>query len=107
MIFKEITALDLKKKIDMNDDVVIIDIRESAELDICKIHKTIHIPMLDIPKRINQFQKNQELIIQCRSGVRSAQICKFLIKNGFCNVSNLKGGILDWIKTIDSSLSSY
>ena len=107
MELKEITVLDLKKKMDSNDDFFIIDIREFSEVNICKIEGAIHNPMADIPNQINQFKKNQQLVIQCRSGVRSYNVCKFLIQNGFSNVSNLKGGILDWITVIDPSLSSY
>ena len=58
---------------------------------------------MEIPNKINEFNKNDELIIQCKSGARSTQICEFLIHQGFTNVKNLKGGILDWIRLIDPS----
>ena len=103
----EIDVLALKKKIDANEACKIIDIREPAELAICKINNTIHIPMMDIPKRLNQFNKNDELIIQCKSGARSTRVCEFLIHQGFNNVKNLKGGILDWIRIIDPTQQTY
>ena len=66
MKINEINVLELKKKIDSNENLTIIDIRESSELDICKIEKTVHIPMMEIPNQINKFMKTQELIILCK-----------------------------------------
>jgi len=106
-IIKEIDALELKNKLDNDINLTIIDIRESSELAICKIKGTIHIPMMNIPNKIDDFNKNEELIIQCRSGVRSARVCEFLTQAGFTNVKNLKGGILDWIRLIDPSQPTY
>ncbi len=103
----EIDVVTLKNKIDANEKFKIIDIRESEEVSICKINNTIHIPMMEIPKRFNEFDKNDELIIQCKSGARSARVCEFLIHQGFSNVKNLKGGILDWIHLIDSTQQTY
>ena len=104
---KEIDVFELKQKLDLNQDLTIIDIREFSELDICKIKGTLHIPMMDIPQKMHQFDKNAELVVQCRSGSRSARVCEFLTHQGFNNVKNLKGGILDWIEFIDPSLESY
>tara|TARA_B100001250_G_C19676930_1_gene734063 strand:+ start:63 stop:383 length:321 start_codon:yes stop_codon:yes gene_type:complete len=106
-MIKELDVFKLKQKLDSNQNLTIIDIRESSELDICKIKDTLHIPMMDIPQKMHQFDKEEELIIQCRSGSRSARVCEFLTHQGFSNVKNLKGGILDWIEFIDPSLESY
>ena len=103
----EIDVITLKNKIDTNEKCKIIDVRESVEVSICKINNTIHIPMMDIPNKINEFDKQEELIIQCKSGARSARVCEFLINQGFSNVKNLKGGILDWIRLIDPSQQTY
>ena len=103
----EIDVLELKKKIDLNENITIIDIRELSELAICKIEGTVHIPMMEIPQKINQFDKNEELIIQCKSGARSARVCEFLMTQGFTQAKNLKGGILDWIQFIDPSQAIY
>ena len=106
-IIQEIDVLELKKKLDGDSDLTLIDIRESSELAICKIKESIHIPMMDIPNKMNSLNKNKELIIQCRSGVRSTRVCEFLVQSGFQNVRNLKGGILDWVRLIDPSQPTY
>ena len=103
----EIDVVELKNKIDLNSNIKIIDIREPNELAICKIEGSIHIPMMEIPNKINELNKEQELIIQCRSGERSARVCEFLMHQGFTNTKNLKGGILEWINIIDPSLTAY
>jgi len=103
----EIDVVELKNKIDLNSNIQIIDVREPVELAICKIQDTMHIPMKEIPSQINKFNKNDELVILCRSGVRSAHVCEFLINNGFKNVKNLKGGILEWGRLIDPSQPQY
>ena len=106
-IIEEIDVFELKKKLDANSDLTIIDIRESSELAICKIKESIHIPMMDMPNKMKNLDKNEEFIIQCRSGARSARVCEYLMQSGFKNVKNLKGGILDWIRLINPSQSTY
>ena len=63
--------------------------------------------MMEIPNQLDQLNKEDELIILCRSGKRSARICYFLINQGFKNVKNLTGGILEWIKSVDPAMQSY
>ena len=106
-MIQEIDVLELKNKLDTNLKLTIIDVRELTELAICKIKGSVHIPMIDIPNKMNDLHKNEELIIQCRSGVRSARVCEFLMHSRFQNVQILKGGILDWIRLIDPSQPTY
>ena len=106
-IINEIDALEVKKRFDSNENLNIIDVRELDELKICKIDATTHIPMMEIPNQIDQLDKESELIILCRSGVRSHRVCHFLLSRGFKNVKNFSGGILDWIQQVDPSMQSY
>ena len=69
-------------------------------------HNTSIIVPNDYPDFL-KWMKNDELIIQCKSGARSARVCEFLIHQGFNNVKNLKGGILDWIRLIDPTQQTY
>ena len=63
--------------------------------------------MKEIYNRINELNLNEEIIVHCKSGKRSAKICKLLMENNFTNVKNLKGGIIAWSKEIDSSIPIY
>ena len=85
----------------------VLDVRENHEVDIAKINGTIHIPMIEVLNRISELNVRDNIIVHCKSGQRSAKICKILIENNFRNVKNLKGGILAWSKEIDSSIPIY
>ncbi len=75
-----------------------VDVREAYELDevAYDIPGLVHIPMGEVQVRIAEFPKNCEVIIGCRSGKRSMNVCQFLAMNGFSNVKNLSGGIIGW-----------
>ena len=93
--------------IDTNKDFILLDVREKFEVDIASISNSIHIPMMDIPKRIDDLDKNKEMIIICKSGVRSAKVCEFLYEHDFLNIKNLIGGIQAWSIEIDNSIPLY
>ncbi len=105
--FGEITVAELKYLFDENKNPFVLDVREPFELNIAKINGTIHIPMREVENRIQELNPNNEIIVQCKSGGRSAKICKVLLDNNFKNVKNLKGGILAWSSEIDPSIPTY
>jgi len=105
--FDEITVSELKNILDKEDHPVVIDVREPFELDIAQIGGTIHIPMREMQNHLSEFNADDEIIVHCKSGARSAKICKFLLENKFTNVKNVKGGILAWSKEIDSTIPQY
>ena len=86
---------------------MIIDVREEFELEISKIDGAKHIPMNQVPKRLEELNPEFDYVVMCRTGVRSSQICEFLSNQNFRSVSNLSGGINEWAKKIDSSLPVY
>jgi len=104
---KEINALALKKKLDQNEKIMLIDVRESQEIKICKIKEALHIPMDEIPNNIDKIDTKRAIIVMCKSGVRSAQICHYLNEIGYLNVYNLKGGIINWALEIDTNMDTY
>ncbi|HEY7284767.1 MAG TPA: molybdopterin-synthase adenylyltransferase MoeB [Vicinamibacterales bacterium] len=103
----EITALELKQRLDRGDKLTIVDVREPNEYQINRIAGSILIPLGDIPKRVNELDPSAELIMQCKSGARSGRAADFLRSVGFKHVLNLKGGILDWIDKVDPSQPKY
>jgi len=92
---------------DRGDKIVLLDVRNHNEVALCKIDGSIHIPLMDIPQRFNELDKEAEMIVYCRSGVRSANAIAFLQQAGFKNMRNLKGGILEWAHQIDPSMPTY
>lgn len=103
----EITPLELKQRIDRGDDIVILDVREPHEYDIAKIPGTKLIPLGEIPKRFEELDSTADIVIHCRSGVRSGKAQKFLKEMGFSRVTNLAGGILRWSDEVDPSVPKY
>ena len=107
MNYKEIDVNSLKEKLSNNDDLILLDVRTDSEYYLSRINGSIHIPVNNIPTQISELDPNKEIIVQCKSGKRSAKVCEFLLNNSFTNVKNLKGGILEWAKYIDPSITVY
>ena len=106
-IFKEIDVKTLKNKLDDDDDFMLIDVREDKELEVCKIDEAIHIPMGIVSDRLNEIDSNKPVVIMCKSGGRSAQVCQYLNENGYSNIYNLNGGITSWALEIDPDMATY
>jgi sulfur-carrier protein adenylyltransferase/sulfurtransferase len=105
----EASVEDLKERLDRGD-VFLLDVREPREYDIARIEGSVLIPLGELPKRLNELPTGADapdIIVQCKSGVRSAKAVNFLRENGFTRVQNLKGGILEWIARIDPTIHRY
>ena len=103
----EINVNDLNLKFTNNENFILLDVRTDQEVFISKIQGSIHIPMNDVPLRLDELNKEKEIVVQCKSGKRSARVCEFLLNNNFDNVKNLKGGIIAWSEEIDPSIIVY
>ena len=103
----EIEPTEVKQKIDRGDKFVLIDVREPHEYQICRIPTSVLIPLGDLPKRLNELDKDAEIVAHCKSGVRSGKATNLLRENGFKNVRNMKGGILAWSDKVDPSVPKY
>ena len=102
----QITPKELKQKLDANDGVFVLDVREPHEYQIANLGAKL-IPLGDLPARTGELDKNAEIVIHCKSGGRSQRASEFLAQNGFKNVSNLAGGILAWSNDIDPTIAKY
>ena len=103
---KEITAIELKNRMDNKEDFQLIDVREPHEYQICNLGGYL-IPLGDLPARMNELDSSREIVAHCRSGVRSAKAVTLLRQAGFAKVKNLAGGILAWSDKVDPSLPKY
>ena len=103
----EITPVELKKKMDGNESFVLLDVREPHEVDICRIPGSKLIPLGQIQARVNELNTADDLVVHCKSGVRSGKAVDFLKTVGFKRVKNLKGGILAWSDQVDPSVPKY
>ncbi len=103
----EITSIELKQRMDRGDALKIVDVREPNEYQINRIPGSELIPLGDVPKRYAELNKNDEIVVHCKMGGRSAKAADFLRSVGFTRVLNLKGGILDWVEKVDPSQPKY
>jgi adenylyltransferase/sulfurtransferase len=103
----EIDVVELKQKIDRGDDFVLIDVREPHEYRICNIPGAQLIPLGEFPKRVGELDAAADIVIHCRSGVRSAKACAVLRQAGFQHVRNVVGGILAWSDKVDPRMPKY
>ena len=101
------TVEDLKTRIDGKDEVLVLDVREPQEFQICRIPGSTLIPLNDLPQRLAELEGYKDMVVHCKSGVRSAKAVKLLHEAGFSDAKNLRGGILAWIDEIDPSLPKY
>src|SRR5712691_1558254 len=103
----EITASELKQRLDRGDSLKIVDVREPNEYQINRIPGSTLIPLGDVPKRYSELDSEDEIVVHCKMGGRSAKAADFLRSVGFKKVLNLKGGILDWIDKVDPTQPKY
>jgi rhodanese-related sulfurtransferase len=107
IIMKEITVLELKGKMDKGEDFQLIDVREDFEYEMSNLGGVL-IPLGGILIEAEQIAKDKPVMIQCRSGKRSAAaIAQLEQQFGFTNLYNLKGGMLAWAEEIDPSIEVY
>ena len=83
-----------------------IDVREAHEFEFCHIDGLL-IPLGEIESRSAEVNRNQKVVVQCRSGQRSATAIALLEQQGFTNLHNLTGGILAWSDEIDHNIPKY
>jgi molybdopterin/thiamine biosynthesis adenylyltransferase/rhodanese-related sulfurtransferase len=103
----DITAVELKQRLDRGDRVRIIDVREPNEYQINRIPGSELIPLGELPRRYAELDPDDELIMHCKMGGRSAKAADFLRSVGFKRVKNLTGGILEWVDKVDPSQPRY
>lgn len=77
---------------------LLLDVREPWELAYCQIEGSLHVPMHLIPLRAAELPKDRPVVVICRSGARSGQVCAFLAQQGYTNMHNLAGGVMGWAR---------
>lgn len=107
MSVEEISIHAVKKQLDEGADVVLIDVRESEELENGVLPGTVHIPMGEIPERLGELSPDSRIIVICRTGNRSRKVTQYLMSHGFENIANMSEGMNGWAAEIDSNCKVY
>jgi rhodanese-related sulfurtransferase len=103
----EITPQDLKTRLDRNDRPVLVDVRDDWETKLCRLQNALHIPMEELEFRAEELNQQDEIVVYCHHGVRSAAVADYLRRLGFTRVRNLAGGLDAWAATVDRSMRRY
>lgn len=103
----DIEPREVKAKLDRGDQFVFIDVREPHEVQIATTGYAKLIPLGDVGKRLNELNPSDEIVVHCKSGVRSGKAADLLRQSGFRNVRNMKGGILAWSDQVDPKVAKY
>jgi rhodanese-related sulfurtransferase len=93
---KEITVAELKKRLAAPNRPFLLDVRQPEEYAQSRIEGSKLIPLGELPQRLGELNKSDEIVINCKAGGRSAKACAFLESQGFENVTNLIGGNDQW-----------
>lgn len=106
---KQISPMGLKEWLDdeARPNPVLLDVRETAEHQICKIEGSLLMPMHLIPLKIAELSKEDEIVTICHHGMRSGQVAQFLLQNGFNKILNLQGGVEYWAISVDNTMQRY
>jgi adenylyltransferase/sulfurtransferase len=103
----DIEPEEVARMIKENEKVILLDVREEFERAISNLPDSIGIPIPELANRLSQIQKDQNVVIYCRNGIRSLEAAALLKNAGFTHVRNLRGGINAWAERVDTKLSIY
>jgi adenylyltransferase/sulfurtransferase len=105
----EISVEELKDELDRGEPVHLLDVREPAELEICRLDGAEHIPMLELfaGLRSPAAEPGARVVVFCHVGERSLEAAKFLRRHGFASARSLAGGIDAWAARFDPSMARY
>lgn len=93
---EEVDVITLAKWLKQDEAVSLVDVRSPAEMNRGMIENSEPLPMHLVPLRPPEPKPGEKLVIYCRSGARSGQVCAFLAQRGMTNIYNLRGGVIAW-----------
>ncbi|MFV1997801.1 MAG: rhodanese-like domain-containing protein [Acidiferrobacterales bacterium] len=107
-MIRQLSVGELKQRLDIDgNNFLLLDVRESWELQICSLPDSVDIPMGQVPARLEEIDSQLDIVIICHHGVRSQQVAFYLQNAGYENLYNLRGGISAWSREIDPSIPTY
>ncbi|MFO0842614.1 MAG: rhodanese-like domain-containing protein [Gemmataceae bacterium] len=102
-----VTVEELRGRLDRGEEVCLLDVREPAEWELCRLPGAMLIPLGQLPQRFTELDSKRETVVMCHHGVRSQWAIGFLARQGFTNLLNLAGGIHAWAVRVDPTMARY
>jgi sulfur-carrier protein adenylyltransferase/sulfurtransferase len=103
----QMSAVELKRRLDRGEDLLLLDVRNPPEYQICRIEGAKLLPLGELLTQIHELDTSRDIVVHCKSGVRSMRAIEQLREAGFRKLSNLEGGILSWIRDVDPTQPPY
>jgi rhodanese-related sulfurtransferase len=107
MAVKNLMPEQVQQLLKENNDIVLLDVREKWEFEICNIDSSINIPMNEVPAVVKNLATDSETIVICHHGARSMQVAYYLENAGFSDIINLDGGLDAWARMVDPTMPQY
>ncbi len=107
MTYQTILPSELFSRLEADEKFRFIDVREPIEHEMASIEQAELLPLSVFNDWIDTLKKGEEIVVMCHHGIRSANVCMFLVRNGFEKVFNLDGGIDLWSKQVDGNVPRY
>lgn len=107
MDYQTITPLELDERRKRGEQLELIDVRERIEYEMARVEGARLLPLSQFQMWSETLDPEAEIVVMCHHGIRSAQVCSFLARQGFKKLSNLAGGIDRWSHEVDSSVPLY
>lgn len=104
---EEITPQELKARLDRGEPLILLDVRQDWETKLCRLDGAIHIPIEELEYRTEELNPEDEIVVVCHQGIRSAAVSEYLRQLGFGKVRNLAGGLDLWARTVDPTMRRY
>lgn len=101
------TPVDLAARLQDAESATLLDVREPWEWEICRLAGSVHMPMMQVPRRCGELDPSREIVVLCHLGARSARVAAFLEARGFRRVADLAGGLDAWAREVDSNMATY
>jgi rhodanese-related sulfurtransferase len=107
MSYKLITPTELNHRLKRGEKLFLIDVREPVEFEIARIEGAELFPITRMNEWVGLIRSDEEIVVICHHGIRSAQVCSFLAQQGFDKVYNLTGGMDAWAEEVDTKMPRY
>jgi sulfur-carrier protein adenylyltransferase/sulfurtransferase len=103
----EVGARELKAELDAGRRLVLLDVREPFEWEICRIAGSRLVPLGELPARVEELDPAAAVVTICHTGVRSLDAARFLRSRGIPDARSLRGGVAAWAETVDRTMGTY
>jgi len=105
---RELTAIALRDLLETADPrPLLLDVREDWEFEICHLEDSLLLPMRQIPTLITRVSPQQVIVVICHHGIRRRLVVEYLEQSGFARVFNLTGGVAEWAREVDPTMTTY